>query len=220
MQAYELKLVHRSLYTFIIGAILGLIAVFLIGNLPPMTESAQWAEVVSSKAYITSYYFLAYAFLLPIPGFWAIHRLFSKDKRTFTLSFWGMILAILGSALPMMTMGVAAFSYPAFVKMPLAQARDMTAFISEIFTPGTMIFLLFSGFYYLIGLILFGIVLWKEEVASLRVASIALVVHAILIILPEQMIINLLSWLALLVSSILLINYSKKHSAHLLDSRT
>ena len=215
IQTYELKLAHYSLYTFIIGAILGLTAVFMIGNLPPTTESAQWAEVVSSKAYITSYYLLAYAFLLPIPGFWAIHRLFSKDKKTFTVSFFGMILAILGSALPMMTMGVTAFAYPALVKMPLYQAGDIITFISNIFMPDTMIFLLFSGFYYLIGLILLGIVLWKEKKLSLRIASIALIAHAFLIILPELMIINLLSWFFLLLSSALLVIYSKKYSAHL-----
>jgi len=74
-----------------------------------------------------------------------------------------------------------------------------------------MIFLLFSGFYYLVGIILFGVVLWKSCNLSLKIASISLILHGFLIILPEQIIINLLSWVFFLLSSVIVIAYSQKY---------
>jgi len=212
MKNYEQRTVLFSLYTFLVGGILGLIATLLLGESPSVENAAQWAEYTSSSKYTLAYYLLVYAFLLPIPGFWALHRLFSEERMTFLLSFWGMILSILGSALPMAAMGVSAFAFPAFARMSLSDGLDIAALAGDIFTPGTMIFLLFSGFYYLVGIILFGVVLWKSRNLSLKIASILLVLHGFLIILPEQIIINFLSWAFFLLSSVIVIAYSQKLS--------
>jgi len=212
MKNYEQRTVVFSLYTFLVGGILGLIATLLLGESPSVENAAQWAEYTSSSKYTLAYYLLVYAFLLPIPGFWALHRLFSEERMTFLLSFWGMILSILGSALPMAAMGVSAFAFPAFARMSLSDGLDIAALAGDIFTPGTMIFLLFSGFYYLVGIILFGVVLWKSRNLSLKIASILLVLHGFLIILPEQIIINFLSWAFFLLSSVIVIAYSQKLS--------
>ena len=219
MKHYEQKTVLFSLYTFLVGGILGLIATLLLGDSPSVENTAQWAEFASSNKYTIAYYSLIYAYLLPIPGFWALHRIFSEERTTFLLSFWGMILSILGSALPMAAMGVSAFAFPAVARMSLSDGLDIAAITGNIFTPGTMIFLLFSGFYYLVGIILFGIVLWKRRNLSLKIASISLVLHGLLIILPEQVIVNFLSWAFFLLSSVILIVYSQKHSDKVFDER-
>ena len=110
----------------------------------------------------------------------------------------------------MAAMGVSAFAFPAFARMSLSDGLDIAALVGDIFTPGTVIFLLFSGFYYLVGIILFGVVLWKSRNLSLKIASILLVLHGFLIILPEQVIINFLSWAFFLLSSVIVIIYSQK----------
>ena len=210
MKHYKQRTVLYSLYTFLVGGILGLIATLLLGESPSVVNTALWAEYTSSTKYTIAYYSLIYAYLIPIPGFWALHRLFSEERMTFLLSFWGMILSILGSALPMAAMGVSAFAFPAFARMSLSDGLDIAALVGDIFTPGTVIFLLFSGFYYLVGIILFGVVLWKSRNLSLKIASILLVLHGFLIILPEQVIINFLSWAFFLLSSVIVIIYSQK----------
>jgi hypothetical protein len=219
MKRYERKPVLSSLYTLMVGGFLGLIATLLLGEMPSVENAAQWAEYTSSSKYAISYYLLIYAYLIPIPGFWALHRFFSEDRSTFLLSFWGMVLSILGSALPMAAMGVSAFVFPAFGRMSLSDGVDIAAFTGIVFTPGTMIFLLFSGFYYLVGIILFGIVLWKRNNQSLKIASISLVLHGILIILPEQIIVNVLSWAFFLLSSFIVIVYSQNHSDKIFDEQ-
>lgn len=219
MKNYEQRTILFSLYTFLVGGILGLIATLLLGESPSVENTAQWAEFTSSSKYTISYYLLIYAFLLPIPGFWALHRLFSEERTTFLLSFWGMILSISGSALPIAAMGVSAFAFPAFARMSLSDGLDIAALTGNIFTPSAMIFLLFSGFYYLVGIILFGVVLWKSHNLSLKIASISLVLHGFLIILPEQVIVNFLSWAFFLLSSVIVIVYLQKHSDIVFDKR-
>ena len=83
-----------------------------------------------------------------------------------------------------------------------------------IFNPGTVVFLLFSGVYYLVGVVLLGIVLWKNPGVPLKVASLSIIMHAFLIILPEQFYVNLSSWLLLLLSSIILIRFAGSNPAH------
>jgi len=211
MKHYEQKTTLFSLYTLLVGGILGLIATLLLGEMPSVENTAKWAEFTSSNLYTISWYLLIYAYLIPIPGFWAIHHLFSEERTSFLLSFWGMILSILGSALPMAAMGVSAFAFPAFARMFLSSGLDITTLTGNIFNSSTIIFLLFSGFYYLVGIILFGIVLWKSHNLSLKIASISLVLHGFLIILPEQIIVNFLSWAFFLLSSVIVIIYSRKY---------
>jgi hypothetical protein len=211
MKLYEQKTILFSLYTLLAGGILGLIATLLLGEMPSVENTAQWAEYTSNSEYTISYYLLIYAYLLPIPGFWALHRLFSEEWTTFLLSFWGMVLSILGSALPMAAMGVSAFAFPAFARLSLSDGMDIAALTGDIFTPSTMIFLLFSGFYYLVGIILFGVVLWKHRNLSLKISSISLILHGFLIISPEQVVVNFLSWTFFLLSSVIVIAYSQKH---------
>jgi len=211
MKPYEQKTVLFSLYALLAGGILGLIATLLLGDMPLVENATQWIEFTSSSKYTISYYLLIYAYLIPIPGFWAFHRLFSEDRTTFLLTFWGMLLSILGSALPMAAMGVSAFAFPAFARLSLSGGLDIAALTGDIFTPSTMVFLLFSGFYYLVGIILFGIVLWKRRELSFKIASISLILHGFLIILPEQVIVNLLSWVFFLLSSAIVIAYSQKN---------
>jgi hypothetical protein len=212
MKSYERKLVLAGLYTLAFSAILGLLAVLLIGELPSTQQTAQWAERVSAGTYTLSYYLLIYAYLIPIMGFWAIHRLFAQEKRFYLLSFWGMILSILGSALPMASIGVTAFGYPALARMFLAHGLDIVSLIKDILNSNTMIFLLFSGLFYLTGIVLFGIVLWRNSGVLLKVASISIILHGILIIMPDKLFLNLLSWGFLLASSILLIIHARRTS--------
>lgn len=208
MKSYQRKLVLVGLYTFVLSALLGLTAVLLVGKLPSAQETAQWAERVSASTYTTSYYLLLYAYLIGMVGFWAVHHLFSNDKTSYLLSFWGMILAIIGSALPMASLGVSAFVYPALGRAFLTRGLDVIPLISGIFNPNTMIFLLFSGVYYLVGIALLSIVLWRNKGVLLKAASIALLLHGVLIIMPDQIFINLLSWVFLLLTAIPLIRYT------------
>ena len=211
MKDYERKTVLFGLYTLLVGGVLGLFATLLLGSMPLIENTAQWVEFTSSSKYTIAYYLLIYAYLIPIIGFWALHRFFSEERTTFLLSFWGMILSIVGSALPMAAMGISAFAFPAFARLHLSGGMDIAALTGNIFTPGTMIFLLFSGFYYLVGIILFGIVFWKRRNLSFKIASISLILHGFLIILPEQIIVNLLSWVFFLLSSVIVIAYSQKY---------
>jgi hypothetical protein len=212
MKPYERSLAFIGIYALLLGAILGIIAVILLWNLPSMQQTELWAEEVSDPTYTISYYILMYAYLIPIIGFCAIHKLFSEEKISHILSFLGMIFSIIGSALPMASIGVSAFAYPAIARMIISRDLDLAILLNDILASKNMIFLLFSGFYYITGIILFGIVFWRDSNPLLKTASIFLILHGILIILPNLSIINLLSWIFLLLSSIMLIVYTQQIS--------
>jgi hypothetical protein len=209
MKPHEKKLVITGISTLSIGAVLGIAAVLLGGRMPSVSQTLQWAEVVSSKKYIISYFLLIYAYLIPIVGFWGIHKLFGSDRRSYLLSFWGMILAILGSALPMASIGVAAFASPATARMFFSHGIDVVTLTKDVFTSNVMIYMLLAGVYYLAGITLLGIVIWRNGDRRLRIASISLIAHGVLIILPEQVFVNLSSWILLLISGISLLVHAR-----------
>jgi hypothetical protein len=211
MKTFEHKLIIICLYTLSFSAILGIIAVLLLGVMPSTQQTQEWAEKVNSGTYIFSYYLLIYAYLIPILGFWSIHRLFSINKSNYLLSFFGMFFSILGSALPMTSIGISAFTYPTLAQFYLNNGLYIVDIIKAIFNTDTISFLLFSGVYYLLGIILFSIVLWKNDEKILKIASISILIHAILIILPDLIYINLLSWILLLICSILITFYAHKN---------
>ena len=202
MKTVQNKLIKFGLFTLTISAIMGIISVVLSQNTPFITDINAWKTLVTNHAYIASNYLLIYAYIIAIPGFWAVYKMIAKTPKNMISGFIGMMLAIFGSAISLIPIGINAFVYPTLVQLGFDQLGTLQ---KTLFSGHTMIFFLSSGVYYFVGILLLSMNIFKEKTRTAVFAGTLLVIHALLIILPESLYINLISWVSLLLSSVLLI---------------
>jgi len=202
MEHTKKRLEMLGLYTFILSSMLGLISVALLPAIPALSDAASWERLQSSNVYQIANYLLIYAYIVAIPGFWAVFNRYAQNRKQDVMGFWGMTLAIFGSAIPLISIGINTFVYPVLMQL----GADQAALIGEsIFKGSTTVFLLFSGLFYLTGIVLLSVLILKQRKPLCTVAGIALILHGVLIIMPAQVMVNLTSWLLLLCAGILLI---------------
>jgi hypothetical protein len=86
---------------------------------------------------LISQYLYILAFAIPFFGFWALY-IFLTHRNKERLAFWGLMGAILGTALPLATLGVLAHTSPIVGKLYLQGYTNPPQIISEIMMGSSM----------------------------------------------------------------------------------
>jgi len=213
MQLPSTKRLVLSLWTLPISGILALIALFLrkfVGL--PGEDLVQWAQIVSSDSYRIAQYIYILAYVLPFFGFWALYIYLSQHKAEF-LAFWGLIGTLLGTGLPLTTLGVVAYASPPLGNLYLQGATNLPQVITEIAMGSSMVMGLPGAFLYVGGCLLFGIAIWKSDTIS-RWSGVILSLHGLSVSFgfgsPPVLV---LSWILLIVCGVWFISSAKKEIA-------
>ena len=130
----------------------------------PGTDLLEWAQMVASSSYLTAQYIYILAYAIPFLGFWALYMVLMQHGLE-KLAFWGLMGTLLGTALPLTTLGVFAFASPAIGDLYLQGNTQAPQIINDIaFGPSMMLAGLPGAFLYVGGCIAFGIAIWRSEV--------------------------------------------------------
>lgn len=180
MQLPSSRKIYYCLITFPISGLLALIALFMrrFASLPGEDLKA-WAEVVASSNYLISQYLYILAYVLPFLGFWALYMtLLQHDQEK--LAFWGLVGTLVGTGLPLTTLGVFAYASPALGKLYLLGDSHLPQVITEIAMGSSMVMGLPGAIFYVSGCILFGIAIWRTFPTA-RWAGILFGLHGLLV---------------------------------------
>lgn len=190
------------LYTFPLSGSLALAALILrkFVNIPG-EDLAEWAGVVASGNYLTAQYFYIVAYVLPFLGFWALYMLLMR-RNVEKLAFGGLVGTLLGTGLPLTTLGVFAYASPALGKLYLQGDTHLPQVITEIAMGSSMVMGLPGAFFYVCGCALFGVAAWKSGLPT-RWAGVLFALHGLFVSFGFGSPLMLsLSWLLLIASGI------------------
>ncbi len=213
MQPPSTKRLVLSLWTLPISGILGLIALFLRKFVVlPGEDLVQWAQIVSSDSYRIAQYIYILAYVIPFFGFWALYIYLSQHKVEF-LAFWGFIGTLLGTGLPLTTLGVFAYASPPLGILYLQGATNLPQVITEIAMGSSMVMGLPGAVLYVGGCLLFGIALWKSDAIS-RWSGVILTLHGLLVSFGfGSPLLLVLSWMFLIIFGVWIISSAMKENA-------
>jgi hypothetical protein len=201
------------LFTFPFSGLLALVALFMrrFASLPGEDLKA-WAEVVASSNYLVSQYLYILAYVIPFLGFWALYMILLQQNQE-KLAFWGLVGTLLGTGLPLTTLGVFAYASPAMAQLYLAGETHLPQVITEIAMGSSMVMGLPGAVFYVSGCIFFGISIWRAFPPA-RWAGILFGLHGTLVSFGFGSPLMLsLSWIFLIASSIwLVIEINKRYS--------
>jgi hypothetical protein len=168
------------LYTFPLSGILALAALVLrkfVGM--PGGDLAAWAGVVASNNYLIAQYLYILAYVLPFLGFWALYMVLMQ-RNAEKLAFWGLVGTLLGTGLPLTTLGVFAYASPALGKLYLLGDTHLPQVITEIAMGSSMVMGLPGAIFYVSGCLLFGLAIWRSG-ALTRWSGILFTLHGLLV---------------------------------------
>ena len=139
MQCPKPTRLFLCLLTFPASGILAIIALLLrrFAGLPGQ-NLVEWAEVVSSSVYLISQYGYILAYVLPFFGFWALYMVLMQCKVE-RLAFWGLMGTLLGTGLPLTTLGVFAYASPVMGRLFLLGDSPLPEVITEIAMGSSMV---------------------------------------------------------------------------------
>ena len=191
------------LWTLPISGVLGMAVLFLrkfIGL--PGEDLIEWATVVSSKSYLISESLYILAYVLPFFGFWALYMILMKQGQE-TSAFWGLMGTLLGTGLPLTTMGIFAYASPALGKLFLQGDTHLPQVITEIALGPSMVVGMPGAFLYVGGgCILLGWAIWKSKVI-VKWAGGLLALHSLLLAFGFGFpVLLILGWLCFVLSGI------------------
>jgi len=146
----------------------------------PGESLLEWAQMVTSSSYLTAQYIYILAYAVPFLGFWALY-IYLAQQQFEKLAFLGFMGTLLGTALPLTTLGVFAFASPAIGDLYLEGNTQTPQIINEIAFGSSMILAGLPGaFLYVGGCIAFGIAIWRSEMLS-KWAGVLLALHGLFI---------------------------------------
>ena len=165
----------------------------------PGDDPSAWAQMVVSGNYLTAQFIYILAYAIPLLGFWALYMVLSQLNFE-KLAFWGFLGTLLGTALPLTTLGVFAFASPAIGDLYLQGNAQAPGIINEVaFGSSMMLVGLPGAFLYVGGCIAFGIAIWRSESLS-RWSGVLLALHSLFIAFGFGMpILLVLSWVFLVI---------------------
>jgi len=199
------KTILISLWTFPISGLVASVALFLRNfvNLPA-GDMTEWANSVASGNYLIAQYLYILAYVVPFFGFWALYMYLAQRQKE-PLAFWGLMGTLLGTGLPLTTMGVIAYVSPVFGRLYLQGDTQLPQLINEIAMGSSMVMGMPGAFLYVGGCLAFGIAIWQSGTIN-KWAGVALALHGLFIAfgfgMPPVLI---LSWALLIVGGILFI---------------
>jgi len=194
-----------GLWTFPISGLVAIIALFLrkFVNLP-VGDIAEWAESVTSGNYLIAQYLYILAYVVPFFGFWALY-VYLAQKQKERMAFWGLMGTLLGTGLPLTTLGVLAYVSPVFGRLYLQGETHLPQLINEIAMGSSMVMGMPGAFLYITGCMSFGIAVWQSGTIN-RWAGVALALHGLSIAFGFGIpIVLTLSWLLLITGGIMFI---------------
>jgi hypothetical protein len=190
------------LSTLPLSGILAIVALLLrkfVGL--PGEDLAEWAGKVVSSNYIIAQYLYILAYVLPFFGFWALYMYLMQHNEE-RLAFWGLMGTLLGTGLPLTTLGVFAYASPALGKLFLQGDTHLPQVITEIAMGSSMIMGMPGAFLYVGGCVLFGIAVWKSG-AIAKWSGVILALHGLFVSFGfSSPPVLTLSWILLIVSGI------------------
>jgi hypothetical protein len=145
----------------------------------PGENLVAWAQVVSSDTYFVSQVLYIAAYVVPFFGFWALYMILGRLQRE-RLAFWGLMGALLGTGLPLTTLGVFTFASPELGRLYLQGHTNLPQVITDIALGSSMILGLSGAVLYVGGCILFCIAVWQCKTLP-RWAGVGLALHSLLI---------------------------------------
>lgn len=204
--------IKLGVMTIIISGLTGVLFSFI--NVTPMFPSIEnyqtWIELVTSDLYLLSYYlFISLGYILPFFGLWSLYKIISLEPKLEVISFWGMMLSIIGTALVLPNLGVFTYVNPVLAETSLTVDQTSMILKSVILTKAMPIALM-GAVFYTIGPILIGISIWKSSQLN-NVLSILIILHGILLSFGFSFrILILLGWFLLFVFGLGLIKFLSK----------
>jgi len=203
MQLPSKKRLILGLWTLPISGVLAIGALFLRKFIVlPGQDLLEWAHMVTSNSYLTAQYIYILAYVIPFLGFWALYMYLSQQHLE-KLAFWGFTGTLLGTALPLTTLGVFVFASPAIGDLYLQGNTNAPQIINEIaFGPSIILAGLPGAFLYVGGCLAFGIAIWKSGILP-KWSGVLLVLHGLFIAFGYGMpVLLVLSWVFLAVCGI------------------
>ena len=216
MQLPSNKRLIVCLWTLPISGIVAIGALFLRKFVVlPGTDVLEWAQMVTSSSYLTAQYIYILAYIIPFLGFWALYMYLSQQHLE-KLAFWGLIGTLLGTALPLTTLGVFSFASPAIGDLYLQGNANAPQIINEIaFGSSMMLAGLPGAFLYVGGCIAFGIAIWRSGVIQ-KWSGVLLAMHGLFIAFGFGMpALLVLSWVFLVVCGVWIISSIRKTNANM-----
>jgi len=181
MQLPSNKRLVISLWTLPISGVLAIGALLLRKFIVlPGNDQLEWAQMVTSNSYLTAQYIYILAYIIPFLGFWALYMYLSQQHLE-KLAFWGFTGTLLGTALPLTTLGVFSFASPAIGDLYLQGNVNAPQIINEIaFGPSMILAGLPGAFLYVGGCTAFGVAIWKSGILP-KWSGVLLALHGIFI---------------------------------------
>lgn len=200
MQQPSRRKIVLCLLTFPLSGILALAAVFLRKFVSmPGGDLAAWAGVVVSKSYLIAQYMYILAYVLPFLGFWALY-MFLMQHQVEKLAFWGLVGTLLGTGLPLTTLGVFAYVSPVIGNLYLQGDTHLPQVITDIAMGSSMVLGLPGAIFYISGCLLFGVAIWRSGVLA-RWSGVLFTLHGLLVAFGfGSALMLVLSWLFLIAS--------------------
>ena len=214
MQLPSNKRLIICLWTLPISGIVAIGALFLRKcTVLPGNDVLDWAQMETSSSYLTAQYIYILAYVIPFLGFWALYMYLSQQHLE-KLAFWGLMGTILGTALPLTTLGVFSFASPAIGDLYLQGNTQASQIITEIaFGPSMALAGLPGAFLYVGGCIAFGVAIWRSGVIP-KWSGVLLALHGLFIAFGFGMpALLVLSWVFLVICGIWVISNIQKANA-------
>lgn len=210
MQSPPKRRILAGLWTFPISGLMAIVALFLrkFVNLPG-GDLTEWANTVVSRQYLIAQYLYILAYVLPFFGFWALYMILAQKNRE-RFAFWGLMGALMGTALPLTTLGVLTYVSPEVGKLYLQGDTQLPQIINDIAMGSSLVMGMPGAILYVGGCILFGVGIWQSETIS-KWSGVILALHGLFIAFGFGMpLLLVLSWVLLAICGIMFIKGVQK----------
>ena len=126
------------------------------------------------------------------------------------MAFWGLMGALLGTGLPLTTLGVLAYVSPVIGRLYLQGDTHLPHVINEIAMGSSMVMGMPGAFLYVGGCILFSVAVWQSRTIN-KWSGVALALHSLLVAFGFGMpLLLVLSWIFLIASGIMFVTGVQK----------
>ena len=205
MQKPPKSRVLLGLWTFPMSGIVAIIALFLrkFVNLP-VGDITEWANSVASRNYLIAQYLYILAYVVPFFGFWALYVYLAQRQKE-PMAFWGLMGTLLGTGLPLTTLGVLAYVSPVFGRLYIQGDTHLPQLINEIAMGPSMVMGMPGAFLYIGGCLSFGTAVWQSGTIN-KWAGVALALHGLFVAFGFGIPVMLtLSWILLIAGGAMFI---------------
>lgn len=202
MQKPPKKRILVSLLSFPISGITALIALFLrkFVNLP-VGDVSEWAKSVASSNYLIAQYLYIFAYVVAFFGFWALYMYLAQRQKE-RIAFWGLMGTLLGTGLPLTTLGVLAYVSPVIGRLYLQGDTHLPQVINEIAFGSSMVMGFPGAFLYVGGCMAFGVAVWQSGTIN-KWSGVTMALHGLFVSFGFGVpFVLALNWVLLIISGI------------------